>query len=104
MGAAASEGPQVVHPTAAGSEDRRHADLKPSMSCRVERDGNRSAVPDRAADSVRMSAHEGHPGAGDCPVRVDVPVTLGRTLVTRKSLVGRSLLISRALGGALRCG
>jgi hypothetical protein len=35
-------------------------------------------------------------------VRVDVPVTLGRALVTRKSLVGRSLLISRALGGALR--
>ena len=54
------------------------------MLFRVERDGNRSAVPDRAADSVRMSAHEGHPGAGDCPVRVDVPVTLGRALVTRK--------------------
>ena len=31
-------------------------------------------------------------------------LALGRALVTRKSLVGRSLLISRALGGALRCG
>jgi hypothetical protein len=24
------------------------------------------------ADLVRMSAHEGHPGAGDYPVRLDV--------------------------------
>jgi hypothetical protein len=65
---------EVDHPSAAGSEDRRHADLKSRMPFRVERDGVRAVLPDRPGGLCRRwSAHEGHSGAGDRPVRVDVP-------------------------------
>jgi hypothetical protein len=72
---------EIDHPSAAGSEDRRHADLKPRMPSSWSSLASNQLLLSALADDVRSNPH---PGAGDCPVRVDVPMTLSCALRDEK--------------------
>jgi hypothetical protein len=80
--------------------------LKPHITFRFERDGDRQGLclVAPAEHSPHWSAHEDRWRVEDVLERADVLAAAARSRIARRSLARPSVLISRSLGGARRCG
>lgn len=97
---------QVVHPSAAGSEDRRHADPKARMPKPDERDGDRRGLRLVVAGGTRprWSAHESINAQESVSCASISNVPYPTTSRDKEVAPGAVCSDFRALGGVRRCG